>query len=165
MIYVNKKLNVCAHIYNFFIKIGSNLQSLFLLYWRLTWGFQFFLAGIGKVFNMDKAIQYFVTLNIPSPVFSAYLVSYVEMICGLLLIIGFASRLITLPLIIVMMTAMGTAHSHVFGGCQFLLEPHTFLREAPYPYLMSALIIFIFGPGRLSLDAWIKRWVENQPRY
>jgi uncharacterized membrane protein YphA (DoxX/SURF4 family) len=37
--------------------------------------------------------------------------------------------------------------------------------QNPYPFLITTLLVFIFGPGRISLDAWIKRWVSHQPRY
>ena len=163
--YINQKLNLCAHIYNFFLKIGSNLQSLFLFYIRVTWGHQFFVAGLGKIHNIDHVVDFFISLKIAHPVFSAHLVGWTELIGGFCLILGFASRIITIPLMIVMITALMTAHAHILEGCQFLLQPYSFVRETPYPYLMTAILIFIFGPGRLSLDAWIKRWVENQPKY
>ncbi len=165
MMYINQKLNFCAHIYNFFLKIGSNLQSLFLLFMRLTWGHQFFIAGMGKLNNINHVIDFFTQLGIPYPTFNAYLVGWVEMVGGLCLIIGFASRIITIPLIIVMITAISTAHAHILQGCVFLLQPLSFVRETPYPFMLTALLVFIFGPGRLSVDAWIKRWVENQPKY
>ena len=165
MIYVNKKLNTCAHVYNFFLKIGNNLQSLFLLFMRLTWGHQFFIAGLGKLHNIDHVTQFFASLNIPYPEFSAYLVGSCEMIGGICLILGFASRITTIPLIIIMCTAISTAHVHIFQGSLLILDPQVLVRQAPYPYLITALLVFLFGPGRVSLDAWIKRWVDNQPRY
>ncbi len=104
-------------------------------------------------------------MGIPFPEANVHLVSYFEIIGGFCLIIGFASRIITIPLIVILLTAFGTAHSHLIKNALFLLDPHTFAQEMPYPYFITAMLVFCFGPGRLSVDAWIKRWVERQPRY
>jgi uncharacterized membrane protein YphA (DoxX/SURF4 family) len=56
-----------------------------------------------------------------------------------------------------MAAAYGTAHHHVFEGLKLFFEPSAFAQQAPYPYLVTALLVLIFGPGRLSVDAWIKR--------
>ncbi|HSX25836.1 MAG TPA: DoxX family protein [Chlamydiales bacterium] len=151
--------------YGFFIKIGSNLQSLFLLYMRLTWGHQFLLAGTTKLGNIDPVIQFFTSLNFVHPDILAYLIGTTEAVCGTLLILGFASRIAAIPLIITMLIALFTAHASKLANFQFILNPHTLVQEQPYPYLITAILVFIFGPGRVSLDAWIKRWVQKQPRY
>ncbi|MDP1609119.1 MAG: DoxX family protein [Chlamydiales bacterium] len=165
MIYVNPKLNFFAKFYNFFLKIGSNLQSIFLFFMRVTWGHQFFLAGVAKLQNIDHAKEFFSAMGIFWPEMSAYLVSYFEIIGGICLMIGFASRIITIPLIIIILTALGTAHSYLLKNVIFILDPHSFAQDLPFPYFITAMLVFCFGPGRLSLDAWIKRWVEKQPRY
>ncbi len=165
MIYVNQKLNFFAKIYNFFLIIGSNLQSLFLLFMRVTWGHQFMLAGLEKLHNADHVTEYFSSMGIPLAQFNAYMVSYFEIIGGICLILGFASRLITIPLIVILLTALTTAHSHLLKDVLILLDPHAFAQEMPYPYFITAMLVFTFGPGRISIDAWIKRWVEKQPRY
>ncbi|MBS0626037.1 MAG: DoxX family protein [Verrucomicrobia bacterium] len=165
MMYINQKLNFCVHVYNFFLKIGNNLQSLFLLYMRLTWGHQFFIAGLGKINSIPSVTEYFATLNIPHPALHAYVVGYTELICGFFLFIGFASRIVTVPLILIMLSAISMAHNHIFNGGLFLFDPLSLVREAPYPFLITSLMVFVFGPGRISVDGWIKRWVDNQPRY
>lgn len=165
MIYINQKLNVCARFYNFFLTIGSNLQSLFLLFMRLTWGHQFLIAGLDKLHNTEHVSEFFSSMGIPFPELNTYLVSYFEIIGGFCLVIGLASRIITIPLILILLTAFSTAHSHLIKNALFLLDPHTFAQEMPYPYFITAMLVFCFGPGRLSIDAWIKRWVDQQPRY
>lgn len=161
----NTLLRLLENFYNLFIKIGCNLQSLFLLYMRVTWGHQFFLAGINKLNDIPGTVEMFQKLNIPSPVFHAYQVGILEAVGGILLIIGLASRLATIPLIIILMTALSTAHAEYLAKFRFILDPHILVIQEPYPFLLTSLLIFIFGPGRISLDAWIKRWVDHQPRY
>ena len=161
----NSFIHFLHKVYSYFIKVGSNLQSLFLLYMRLTWGHQFFITGLAKFGNIDMVAHYFQTLHIGHPLFNAYLVATVELIGGLLLFVGFASRMAAVPLIILMLTALSTAHVHVFTTFSFFFEPASLVQETPYPFLITSLLVFIFGPGRISIDGWIKRWVEKQPKY
>lgn len=152
-------------IYSFILKIGSNLQSLFLLYMRLTWGHQFIITGVNKLKDIEGTVTFFIKLGIPAPYFHAYEVGIVESVCGILILVGFASRLAAIPLIIVMFTALSTAHLDALADLKFLADPHILVLERPYPYLITSLLVLIFGPGRIAIDAWIKRWVDNQPRY
>ncbi len=152
-------------IYSFILKIGSNLQSLFLLFMRITWGHQFILAGVSKLKDIEGTVVFFTKLDIPAPYFHAYEVGIIESVCGILILIGFASRLAALPLVLVMFIAFTTAHMDTLANLKFLQDPHILVLERPYPYLITTLLVFIFGPGRISIDAWIKRWADNQPRY
>lgn len=161
----NRFLYWMDFIYSFFLKIGSNLQSVFLLYMRLTWGHQLLLAGMDKLDHIKDTAIFFTKLNIPYPLFHAYSVGWFETIGGLFFILGFASRVISIPVIIIMFTALTTAHIEPLEQFKFLTDPHTLVAQAPYPFLVTALLVFIFGPGRISLDALIKRWIEKQPKY
>jgi len=157
-----QKLDV---LYTWVIKTGSNLQSLLLFYMRLVWGHQFFVIGLAKLKDINKVIEAFNAINIPGPGFHAYLVASLEMVCGFLILIGLASRLAAVPLAIIMFVALATAHAPNLSDFQFLTQPLLLVKEAPYPFLLMSLMVLAFGPGRISVDAWIKRWVENQPRY
>ncbi len=163
--YRNTALQRLATVYGWLISAGSNLQSLFLLWMRLTWGHQFMWAGLNKLNHIEQTIQYFTSLNIIFPEFHAYLVGYSELIGGACMFVGFASRLVSIPLICMMVGALATAHAPMLADFKFISDPSTLVLEAPYPFLITALLIFIFGPGKISLDAWIKRWVEKQPTY
>ncbi len=161
----NKTLHRIDRIYSLLLKIGSNLQSLFLFYMRVIWGHQFFITGLAKFTHIDVVSQFFSNLHISHPIFIAYLMAFVETLGGLCLFFGFASRLVAIPLIIAMVSALSLAHSDIFFQFRFLFEPMLLVREAPYPFLLTALLVFIFGPGRISIDAWIKRWASRQPKY
>lgn len=157
----NPWINALASLYQPLLRFGSNLQSLFLLYMRLVWGHQFFLAGMSKFGSLEQTAQFFASLNIPFPHFTADAVATCEAVGGLLLIVGLASRLAALPLIAIMLAALSTAHAASISNFRFLFEPLSLVRQAPYPFLITALLVFIFGPGRVSLDAWIKRWFDQ----
>jgi putative oxidoreductase len=158
-------LRLLEKLYSPLIIIGSNLQSAFLLYLRLLWGYQLFTYGMDKLQHIGATIQFFSELSIPSPAFHAYEVALIETICGAAFTLGFASRLASIPTLILMISALSSAHSEYLSNFQFITNPHMLAIQEPYPYLFLSLLVFIFGPGRISIDAWIKRWLSRQPRY
>jgi putative oxidoreductase len=161
----NPLLRFFGYLYELIIKVGGNFQSLFLLWMRLTWGHQFYLSGSAKLHNMEKTIQFFTTLQLPYPELHAYVVGWIELVGGLLLFIGLASRLVSIPLICVMIGALATAHAEQLVLAKFITEPANFVTMAPYPFLITSVLVFLFGPGRISLDALIKHWAQGQPKF
>ena len=161
----NPILHFIAAVYERIIKIGSNLQSLLLFWMRLTWGQQFLSHGLAKLHDIEGTAQFFASLDIHHPYFHAHLVGYTEAIGGLCLMVGLASRLVSIPLIVIMVTALSSAHINIFERFRFVLEPSMLSNSAPYPFLITAMLVLIFGPGRISLDAWLKRWSDTQPKY
>jgi len=161
----NPFLRWMDRLYGFIVTIGSNLQSLILLYLRLTWGHQYFVTGLEKLKNIDSTIQFFTNLNFSHPIFHAYEVAIIQTVGGILLFIGLASRLAAIPLIIVTSTILITAHKESLANLSFISDPHILVIQEPFPFLLTALIILAFGPGRISLDALLKRWMNQQPRY
>jgi putative oxidoreductase len=133
------------------IRAGSSLQSPFLLAVRLYWGWQFMQTGWGKLTDIEKVIGFFTDLGIRAPALSAYFVSGLEFGGGALLILGFGSRLIALPLVIDMLVAYIMADREALFS--IFSNPDKFTAAAPYTFLMASLIVLIFGPGRFSLDA------------
>jgi len=165
MRFSNPFLYLIDVVYGFLIKIGGNLESLFLLYMRITWGHQFMNAGWKKLMTIEKTAAFFATLHLSHPHFYAYAVGGFEFVGGICLFIGFASRLAAIPLIVIMLTALSTAHAPDISNFKFLFQPLSLVQQAPYPFLITALLAFIFGPGKISVDGWLKRWSEKRARY
>lgn len=163
--YQDPTLNRLVNCYGMIQALGSNLQSLFLLWMRLTWGHQFILIGLTKINHIPETVAFFHSHHISHPEFYAYLVGYTELIGGALLFMGLLSRLVAIPLTIVMIAALSYAHSSVFTHFNFIVDPSSLVHEAPYPFLITCILILCFGPGRISVDAWIERWVSRQPTY
>src|SRR5664279_5338725 len=84
--------------YSIFVKCGNSLQPFLLLFVRLYWGWQFVVDGWGKLHNLPKVIEYFGSLGLPMPGPTAYFVSILELVGGVLLALGLGSRLIALLL-------------------------------------------------------------------
>ena len=139
---------------------GNILQSPLLLLIRLFWGGSFFIAGIGKFTHMQKVVQFFETLGIPFASFSALLTASVETIGGACLILGVFSRLASIPLICTMIVAFLTAETEAVR--MVFSDPQNFIHRDPFSFLFASLLVFVFGPGKISFDFWLwdrkKRW-------
>ena len=74
----------------------------------------FWMAGTQKIAGMEQTIEWFGNpdwgLGLPFPALLAYLAAYTEVIGALLLLLGLATRWISVPLIITMLVAIFTVH-------------------------------------------------------
>jgi putative oxidoreductase len=126
--------------------ILQRLDWLAPLLGRLSVGLLFMSTGWGKVHSLDKVTHFFESLHIPAPGFNAVLVGYSELVCGTLLVLGLATRLATLPLIMSMVVAILTAK---------LSELHSLFDLVgfdEFTYLCVLVMIAIIGPGRVAID-------------
>ncbi len=162
--FLNPFLNGFAKCYLWFTNFFSNFQSIFIFVLRIIWGHQFFLAGLEKFHNMPETVSFFFTIGIPFPEFSAHFIALLEVIGGILLIIGFASRFVGFLFCVSMTVAYSTAHVHVFN-LKLIQNTSTFVKEEPFAFLVTSLIVLLFGPGKIALDGWLKRWVKNREHF
>lgn len=141
--------------YRLLVRTASCLQSPLLLALRLYWGWQFFETGKGKLMNHEKVTQFFQSLHIPFPSFNVYLAGGTECFGGLLLLVGFASRLVCLPLIFTLIIAYLTAEidsvKHIFD------DPDKFVTATPFLFLEACLVVLAFGPGKFSVDCLLSK--------
>jgi putative oxidoreductase len=153
-------LPIIRRIYEYEIRLLSHAQPVLLCALRLYWGYQFFITGRGKLMNIERTTDFFESLHIPMPQLNAYMAGLTECVCGLLLLIGLASRITTIPLIVTMVVAYGTAHTQELAG--LLTNPDGFVSAPPFLFLLASLIVLVFGPGWISADGLIKRFVRGQ---
>jgi putative oxidoreductase len=148
-----------ALVYQWIIKICTAwLQPVFLLVIRLYWGWQFHVTGMGKLTAIAKVTGYFQSLGIPFPKLNAYLSGSTECFGGLLLLLGLASRVTAIPLIVTMIVALLTAFPDAVKN--IFSKPDDFVSADPFMFMLAAIIIFLFGPGPLSLDGIIGRIIK-----
>ena len=141
-------------VYALFLQAANSLQSPFLLAIRLYWGWQFWQTGWGKLTNISRPIEYFTSLGIPAPAFTAHFIGILEAGGGILLMLGLASRLIALPLVVDMIMAYVIADRDALHA--IFSKQDDFYKADPFTFLFASLIILIFGPGWFSLDTIIK---------
>lgn len=157
---MNALLKRIDSLYALFLRVCNSLQSPFLLAVRLYWGWQFLDAGWGKLTNMAQAVENFTKWNVPAPAITAHFVALLETTGGILLILGLASRLIAIPLIVNMLVAyITTERDHLLAI--FTDHAEDFYQALPFTFLFAALLVLIFGPGLFSLDTLIK-WYRNK---
>ena len=149
-----------ASAYHSVFHVASSTQSIFLLAVRLYWGWQFAQSGWGKLQHLSKVTSFFTDLGIPAPAFSAFAVSWLELVGGILLALGLGSRLMGLLLATDMFVAYLTAgREHLLS---FFSDPGKFYGDDAYTFLFASLLILIFGPGRLALDELLKNRLASE---
>ncbi len=133
-------------IYPITKNILSNGQSISLLLARLTVAYGFYQPAMQKWSDISSVADWFGTLGIPFPTLNAYLAASTELLGVVLLILGLFTRLISLPLMVVMVVAITTVHlSHGFAA-----GDNGF--EIPLYYLLFLALFASLGAGKLSLD-------------
>jgi putative oxidoreductase len=123
---------------------------------RLMVGWVFLSEGIQKfLFPETLGVGRFTKIGIPAPQFFAPFVGIVEIVCGLLLIIGLLTRLAAIPLLIDISVAIFTTKIPMVAKSGFWAAMH----EARTDYCMwlGSLFLLIVGAGSLSLDARLSR--------
>jgi len=149
-------------LYSAFANAANFLESPLLLAVRLYWGWQFFQTGWGKLQDIPKVTDFFTSLGLPFPHVTAYVVGTSECVGGILLFLGLGSRLISLPLLGDMIGAYLTADREALKA--IFSEPGKFYAADPYTFLFASLLILVFGPGKISIDALLGRIIRREKR-
>jgi putative oxidoreductase len=157
---MNEIFHFIQRVYERFVGAANLLQSPLLLALRLYFFWQLFQTGQGKLSNIGKIIEFFKSLGIPAPTANAYFVSSLECFGGLLLIIGLASRPLALMVAVSMFVAYWTGDHEALTN--MFTDPDKFVQAAPFPYLLTALLVLAFGPGLFSVDALLKRVIGQK---
>jgi putative oxidoreductase len=137
---------------------GAVLTSVFLLLVRLYFFWQLFLSGKGKLSNLGKFSEFFASLGIPLPALNAFFIGSLECFGSLLIIVGLASRPLALLIAISMLVAYFTADFEAISS--IFSDSDKFVKADPFPFLLAALIIYVFGAGKFSVDALLRRRVK-----
>jgi len=134
---------------------GRFCQSILLLLIRIYFFLQLFKIGRAKLEHINTVIGYFTKLGIPYPDINAWVVGGTECFGGILIVAGLASRLAAIPVTIAMAVAYWVGDNdavlNIWG------HPDKFVKAAPFPFFLAALIILCFGPGWFSFDAILGR--------
>jgi len=110
---------------------------------RFSIGILMLIHGLPKleaIFS-GQPVQFISVFGL-SPVISLLLAAFAEVFCSILLIVGFATRIAVVPLIITMLIALFVIHIN---------DPFS-RQEMPIHYLLVYSVLLFTGSGRYSLD-------------
>lgn len=118
---------------------------------RLTIGYVFIESGLGKIKDLPKIVEYFQSLNIPLASVQAPFVSGMELLCGILVLVGLFTRAASSFLVAIMAVALFTAKREELTDVSSLLGMIEFL----YIVILGCLI----GNGAqfLSVDSFLQK--------
>src|SRR6266852_5360126 len=147
---MSKLIARVRQLHDRFFGLVSYLQSPFLLFVRLYWGWQLAESGWGKLHHLSNVGEYFSALGLPMPAQMAVFIACVEFFGSIFLALGLASRITGLVL------TVNLTMAYVIGDREALLsffsDPDKFVAAAPFAFLSVSLIVLIFGAGRISVD-------------
>jgi len=133
-------------IYPLSKNILSSGQSLSLLMARLAVAYGFYEPAMQKWSDIASVSEWFAQMGIPFPLLNAYMAASTEILGVLLLALGLFTRLISIPLIVIMIVAIATVH---FSN-GFLASENGF--EIPLYYMLFLALFASLGAGKFSLD-------------
>ncbi len=136
-------------LYLEFTRLSEYLKSVSLLLARLLVAYGFYEPAMNKWADIGSVAEWFGSMGIPFPLLNAYMAASTEIAGVILLTLGLLTRLISLPLIIIMIVAIITVHL-----------PHGFSAgnngfEIPLYYMIFLLGFVSHGAGKFSLDRFI----------
>jgi putative oxidoreductase len=144
------------------LKLASALAFLAPLVTRLVMGQAYHQTGSGKIANFANTVSFFGELGIPFPEANAFFVSRLEFWGGLLLIAGLLTRVVAAGLASTMVVAIATADREDFLGALKGTGEKGLTDVVPFVYLLFLGWLVLYGPGPVSLDALVARWLERR---
>jgi len=141
------------------MKTGNSIKSKILdtgndnklIFIRLIVGFIFISEGLQKyLFLQVYGPGFFQEIGFSHAFFWAYFTGAFEIFCGILVLCGLLTRLASIPLLIIMITAFISTKLPLIANKGFW----TFLHESNTEFSLTLLIIslIIYGGGNLSVD-------------
>jgi putative oxidoreductase len=121
-------------------------QSFSLLFVRLVLAYGFYEPALTKWNNFDATTEWFTSLGIPFASLATLLTASIEIIGVVFLVLGLFTRLISLPLMVILLVATLTVH--LSNGFSVLSNGF----EIPLYYFLFLSLLLSHGAGKFSLD-------------
>lgn len=140
-----------------FLKIIHTDNAKTTIIIRLIVGAVFLSEGIQKfLFPTIRGAGRFEKIGLPSAEFLGNLVGTFEILCGICVLIGFLTRVVSIPLIIIMLVAIATTKADVLANQGIWEMLHG--SRTDWAMLLGSLFLLIKGGGYWSLD---KKLMDN----
>lgn len=118
---------------------------------RIAVGLVFLSEGIQKfLFSDALGSARFSKIGIPAPEIMAPFVGVVEIVCGALVVVGFATRLAAIPLVVNMVVAIASTKVPLLIQQGFWKMAHE--ARTDFAMILGATFLFIVGSGPWSVD-------------
>ena len=142
-------------------KLNDLQWALFLLV-RVCVGLEFIESGRGKLAGIDHLIKAFEGWGIPAPSIQAPFVATMELVGGICILIGLATRFFSL----FMAGIMGVALLTIFTQENVTSLPFDSLGNVLYLPEVLLLLLFLVlgftGPGKVSIDRIISGKLQSR---
>jgi uncharacterized membrane protein YphA (DoxX/SURF4 family) len=139
-------------ISGFLFSWGNNHGALLI---RLIVGLIFLSEGIQKfLFPELLGPGRFEKIGFSDPAFWAYFTATFEIVCGTFILIGLLTRIVSVPLLIIMITAFITTKWPLLITKGFWVFAHEYRTDFAMTLLLVYLIVY--GPGKWSADSKIQ---------
>jgi putative oxidoreductase len=137
-------------------KILTTINDNRIILIRLIVGLIFLSEGIQKfLFPELLGVGRFLKIGFGHPAFWAYFTGTFEIICSAFILLGLFTRLVSIPLFIIMITAFITTKWPILLDKGFWSMAHEYRTD----FAMTLLLIylFIYGSGGWSIDSRINK--------
>jgi uncharacterized membrane protein YphA (DoxX/SURF4 family) len=132
-------------------EIASSDQSRTTILIRLVVGAVFLSEGIQKfLFEELRGSGRFENIGLPSPDILGPMVGGFEIVCGLMILLGFYTRLAVLPTITIMLVAFYTTKSQILAEEGFWEMLHK--SRTDWSMLLCSIFLLVKGSGGFSMD-------------
>jgi putative oxidoreductase len=136
--------------------VAATAADAMLLVGRVLIGWLFLGAGWAKVTNIAGFVAYLTNLKVPNPEFWAWIAAPAEVLIGIALILGLATRYVSLFTVVYLIIA--TALAHRYWEYPAAAQQNQYNHFAKNLAVMGgALFLFVTGGGRFSLDRMLAK--------
>ena len=137
-------------------RLAADWNDALLLVGRILIGWLFFKNGWDKIFNMTGFTAYLTNLKVPNPGFWAWPAMASELLLGIGLILGIATRYAALYSVVYLIIATALAHRYwEYPAAQQGGQFFNFTKNLAI--MGGSLALFVTGAGRYSVDAWLAK--------
>lgn len=146
MLSIFKRLYIWSTGYSY-----TNLGRLFL---RLFVGLMLMQFGVRQMYNFHELVGMYPSMLGMSPGFTMTIMIIIETLCSLCIMLGFCTRIMTIPPFIAMCIAEYHVLVHVVTVPSYML---TWAMPGYLPIMFLGIYFFIMlvGPGKISVDYFL----------
>lgn len=146
--------SIAERIRSFYIRAERFPTTILGLMMRVAVGMIFLKSGLTKIASWDITVSLFqdeYRVPLLPPELAAYLATAAELGCSTLIFAGLATRIAALPLL----------------GMTLVIQAFVYPQNWVEHLTWASMLLFLIsrGPGMLSVDHLIRRWLEQRWGY